>query len=691
MWKLLCWSVVGVLLWPGAVKGAACPDFPWQYPPDMTMPDVVRHGQELMESQQLLEARVAFVDYLTNNPEGIFAEGARWALAFLPEESPEPDQEFLRRIKRLQAIRAQHPHSPYAPWALCAMGDIYWSQQWYAEANAQYEEFLDEYPEHPLAGGVMIEAGTGFLENQKYLEAALIFRRVVEEPQWDGFRMQGARGLADATALSRAWKQADYWYQVVEAEGPELLRRSVRSSYHFGVTELALGHQEKAKTWLLTTINNHPHTSEAGQAWNHLAEHYVDQGHPFVGLWFAEQAKLQFPHHEVGRRARVIQNRWVLDFLSQEPTSEQWEYLYRRLEELEIFLSVSWDQGLETARSLSQAPEGDIAEESTLWMGKGYEALGDIPAAIKAYEKVVVLGDTAQWIQDARARLTTMLTRQIQEMYNTKSWLKLLKFHSDHQSAFRVIPLERARAMMMAKAFEQVNLPAEAIRWYDQLLDQYPDTPLREEILARKVLLAEGQGKNDWILSFGQSYLAEFPEGRWRGPVETAVGMVALKHNQFEQAITSFSRVLPYLRSPDEQRYVLRHRAQAFQRHGRMGQAQKDFEGLLRLKPVHVTDYLRFADFLYDRGDYEEAQPLYETVLSEDSPTALKAWGKYRLGLSLEHMGNYQAAQKVLGELQQLESQPPEFEHTIRAAATAVIEEFSLKQKPWIEREYEAS
>ncbi len=657
----------------------------------MLMPEVVRQGQELMETQQLREARIAFVDYLTHNPEGLFAEGARWALAFLPEETPEPNQEFLQRIKRLQTVRAQHPQSPYAPWALCAIGDIYWNQEWYEEANAHYEEFLDEYPEHPLAGGVMVEAGTGFLENQKYLEAALIFRRVVEEPQWEAFRMRGARGLADATALSRAWKQADYWYQVVEAEGPDLLRRSVRSSYHFGVTELALGNQDKAEIWLLTTINNHPKTSEAGQAWNHLAEHYIDRGHPFLGLWFAEQANLQFSQHEVGRRARAIQNRWVFEFLSQNPTSEQWEHVYRRLEELEIFLSVSWDQGLETARSLSQAPEGDIAEESTLWMGKGYETLGDIPAAIKAYEKVVVLGDSSQWKQDARARLTTILTRQIQDLYNKKSWLKLLKFHSDHQSAFRVIPLERERAMMMAKAFERVDLPAKAIEWYDQLLDQYPNTPLREEILARKVQLAEEQGNHDWMLAFGQAYLSEFSEGQWRGSVETAVGMAALKRKQFDKAITSFSRVLPYLRTPAEQRYVLRHRAMAFRLHGRMNQAQKDFEGLLELKPVHVTDYLRFADFLYDRGDYEEAQPLYETVLSEDSPTALKAWGKYRLGLSLEHMGKYQAAQKVLGELQQLESKPPEFEHTIRAAATAVIEEFSLKQKPWIEREYEAS
>ncbi len=688
---LLLWSVIGFFLWPGVVKGAACPDFPWNNPPEMMMPSLVRQGQAFMGSQQLVEAREAFTRYLAQQEEGIFAEGTRWVLAYLPEESDEPEQEFLNRVKRLQAIRQDNPDSHYAPWALCAMGDIYWHQRWFSEANALYEEFLQTYPGHPLAGGVMVEAGRGYLENQKYLEAALIFRRVVEEPRWEAHRLQGARGLANATAFSKAWSQADYWFQVVEAERPDLLRQSVQSAYQFGITELALGNHEKARTWLLNTINNHPDKTESGKALNQLAMLYMKQGHDFLGLWFAEQAKLRFPGKEISRRARAIQNKWVLKFLSQEHSSQEWDLAYGRLEELEIFLSISWDQGLETARLLSQSPEGDLAEESTLWMGWGYEALGDYPAAIRAYEKVLALGISPEWKQEAETRLQELFSHRIQAMYKKKAWVKLLKFHSEYQSAFRLLPLERDRVMMVAQAFQHVSLPSEAVRWYDQLLTEYPKTSLREEIMGQKVLLAESQGKNDWIRQFGKSYLDEFPEGQWRGAVGTALGVEALGRNDYDEAIVRFTEALPYLPFENEQRYVLRNRAQAFQSKGLFDKARMDFQRLVSMKPPEVIDELRYADFLYDQGDYEDAQPLYEHVLTTKSPVALKAWGKYRLGLSLEHIGRFKEARKYLDEIQQIETQPPELEYTIRAAASAVIHEFTLKHKPRVGKEYEAS
>ena len=42
-----------------------------------------------------------------------------------------------------------------------------------------------------MAGGVMVEAGLGYLENQQLLEAALVLRRVVDEPRWEAHRLRG--------------------------------------------------------------------------------------------------------------------------------------------------------------------------------------------------------------------------------------------------------------------------------------------------------------------------------------------------------------------------------------------------------------------------------------------------------------------------------------------------------------------
>jgi tetratricopeptide (TPR) repeat protein len=630
----------------------------------MVMPEIIRHGQEAMQAGHLLEAREMFSTYLNQQEDGVFADGARWAVASLPDPSDEPGKEFLKRIDRLQATKTSAPKSVYAPWALCAMGDVYWEAGWYSEANGIFEEFLRSYPEHPLAGGVMVEAGLGYLKNGQYLEAALVLRRVVEEPKWMAHRLKGALGLADATAMAKAWKQAYYWYRVVEAETPELIRQSGDSSYHYGLAELAVGNPANAISRFLLTVNLHPHRETAGLALNRISEKLLQEGHEFLALWFADRARQQFPDREPGRRGQAALTRWVVSFLSQEHAKEEWDNVYQRLDALDIYLSLSWDHVLETARALSQVPEGDLAEESVLWMGRAYHSLGDVPAAVQAFAHLIVVASSDIRRQEAQDRLSRLLNQHIRSFYDRKAWVTLLKFHADHQQAFHLVPLERERVLMVAQSFQQVNLPSEALHWYDQLLQEYPDGPLREDILV------------------GASYLREFPGGQWRGQVETARGMEALASQRYAEAIQDLSEAIQHVDGIAEQRHVLRNRARAYRALGQMELAIQDLRQVVSIQPAQIADVIRLGDALFDQGEYAEAALLYDQVLGSDAPVALKAWAKYRLAVSLEHMGQYLKAQKLLAEIRQLETGSPELEHTIRSAATAVLDEISLKEKP---------
>jgi tetratricopeptide (TPR) repeat protein len=648
----------------------------------MVMPEIIRHGQEAMQAGHLLEAREMFSTYLNQQEDGVFADGARWAVASLPDPSDEPGKEFLKRIDRLQATKTSAPKSVYAPWALCAMGDVYWEAGWYSEANGIFEEFLRSYPEHPLAGGVMVEAGLGYLKNGQYLEAALVLRRVVEEPKWMAHRLKGALGLADATAMAKAWKQAYYWYRVVEAETPELIRQSGDSSYHYGLAELAVGNPANAISRFLLTVNLHPHRETAGLALNRISEKLLQEGHEFLALWFADRARQQFPDREPGRRGQAALTRWVVSFLSQEHAKEEWDNVYQRLDALDIYLSLSWDHVLETARALSQVPEGDLAEESVLWMGRAYHSLGDVPAAVQAFAHLIVVASSDIRRQEAQDRLSRLLNQHIRSFYDRKAWVTLLKFHADHQQAFHLVPLERERVLMVAQSFQQVNLPSEALHWYDQLLQEYPDGPLREDILVQKVLLAEEQGNGSLVREVGASYLREFPGGQWRGQVETARGMEALASQRYAEAIQDLSEAIQHVDGIAEQRHVLRNRARAYRALGQMELAIQDLRQVVSIQPAQIADVIRLGDALFDQGEYAEAALLYDQVLGSDAPVALKAWAKYRLAVSLEHMGQYLKAQKLLAEIRQLETGSPELEHTIRSAATAVLDEISLKEKP---------
>ena len=646
------------------------------------MPQVVYKGQKAMEAGELLEARKLFSTYLLDHDEGVFAEGAKWAVASLPDVSDEPGTEFLQQIERLQVMKAEHPDSVYAPWALCSMGQLYWDAGWHSEANALFEEFLGAYPEHPLAGAVMVEAGLGYLKNRQYLEAALVLRRVVEEPKWEKHRTRGALGLADATAMSKAWAQAYYWYRVVEAESPELIRQSALSSYYFGLTELAVGDSRKAILRFLTTVNLYPQQELAGQALNRISEKLVTDGYEFLSLWFAEQAKRKFMGQEPGRRGQAAQIRWVVDYLSSEPSKEGLTKVYQRLDDLDIYLSVSWDNVVETARILRLAPEQDVVEESLMWLGRGYFILNDIPAAIDSLKHLAIVATSEMRRQEAQHGLSDILNQKIHTFYNKQAWVSLLKFHEDQQDAFQLIPLTRERVQSVAQAYQNINLPSKAMQWYDQLLKEHPESPLREEIFAQKVFLAEDQGQGQLVHEAGEMYVLEYPQGQWRADVSTVMGIESIKKKDYLKAIQHLSDALPHARQKALERYILRNRALAYQETGKIDLALLDLQQVVALNPLNMANVVRLGDFLFDQGDYADAESLYDQVISSKAPEALKAWAKYRWGLALDYQGNAIKAQKLLSEVRQLETQSPEFENTIRAAAVAVLDEFSLKEKP---------
>jgi tetratricopeptide (TPR) repeat protein len=648
----------------------------------MVMPKLVHEGQKAMQKGSLLEARELFSTYLMEHDEGVFADGAKWAVASLPDVPDEPGTGFLKQIERLQTKKAAEPDSVYAPWALCSMGQLYWDAGWHSEANALFEEFLRSYPEHPMAGGVMVEAGLGYLENKQFLEAALVLRRVVEEPKWEAHRLRGALGLAEATAMSKAWRQAYYWYRVVEAESPELIRQSESSSYYYGLTELVYGDSDKAIPRFLTTVNLHPQHEFAGQALIRISEKLLKEGHEFLSLWFAEQAKRRFEGKEYGRRGQAAQTRWVVDYLSEEHSKEELVQVYRRLDDLEIYLSVSWDNVVETARGLSRAPEPDLVEESLLWMGRGYHMLEDIPAAIRSFTRLAIVANSEASRQEAKHRLGNILNKQIQSFYAQQAWVPLLKFHEDQQEAFLLAPLTRERVKIVAQAYQHVNLPSRAMQWYDQLLEEHPASSLREEIFAQKVFLADDQGNANLVRNAGEIYLREYPEGQWRAEVSAVLGMESLAREDYVQAIQELSDVVQRTHDKALQSYVLQNRVRAYLGAEKRNLALQDLRQIVAFDPTDMATVIRLGDFLFDQGDYADAVPLYDQVLSSKAPVALKAWAKYRWGLSLDYQGKPTEAQKLLAEVRQLETRSPEFENTIRAAAVAVLNEFSLKGKP---------
>jgi cytochrome c-type biogenesis protein CcmE len=61
----------------------------------MVMPHLVHEGQKAMQTGSLGEARKFFATYLLDHDEGVFADGAKWVVAWLPDVSDEPGKIFF--------------------------------------------------------------------------------------------------------------------------------------------------------------------------------------------------------------------------------------------------------------------------------------------------------------------------------------------------------------------------------------------------------------------------------------------------------------------------------------------------------------------------------------------------------------------------------------------------------------------
>ena len=186
-------------------------------------------------------------------------------------------------------------------------------------------------------------------------------------------------------------------------------------------------------------------------------------------------------------------------------------------------------------------------------------------------------------------------------------------------------------------------------------------------------------------------YVREYPQGQWWAEVSTALGMESVGRQDYPQAIQHLSDVLKQPHEKALQRYVLRHRALAYQKEWKRELALLDLQQVVALDPLDMANVVRLGDFLFDQGDFADAEPLYEQVLSSKAPGALKVWAKYRWGLSLDYQGNTTDAKNLLAEVRQLNTQAPEFENTIRTAAIAVLDEFSLKETLQVGRLNEGS
>ena len=647
-------------------EASSCHKFPWQDTESTeALPRALLQGRQAMEDGFRKEAVHQFQTFIREHPQGPESIGARFALATLL--ASKKDDAFLETIGHLQSVRRRYPDSEYSAWALCQIGSLYLQAGWSPEAKGSFEQFLESYPDHPLTPGVLIGAATIFLNNQQSLEAALIFRRVLDKPAWKDFYLEAALGLADGAAMSKAWEQAQYWYETVVLEKPELLRASAPSLYRRGLTKLAMGQTEKAIQQFLSVFNLHPFHHDAGQALNRLAELLGEQGKDVPSLWFAYLAAKRFPGEAQAYAGEAVILRWANADLKKGPDAVFNGEVRPRLAELGVPLPMVWNEFRGQAARLVMVAGAEIADEASFWIAESYEVEGDRDEAMRRYIHLVGSRSGTKWGTQSGESVKKLLLMFADE----EDWVRLASFFDVYPNLFAVLSPGPRLMYVMGEAYRHLQLPAQALEWYDRVLIKHPSASIREDALARKVLVATTIHDEATTQEAGQLYEKEFPEGRWIVDVASQLGALALRQQAFQDAHTHYAIVLAHATDEktrlDIRRRVLRIHDQA----GDIDKVIQGYQGLIRDKVATNDDRLLYADLLFDAGRIQDASREYSQLVETLEPSDRRVWAQYRLAVSYRAQGQVDKSKQLLAQLATSQELTGAFGSTIRAAVAA--------------------
>lgn len=656
-------------------EASVCHQFPWPSTLQTEkLPQSFQDGRKAMEDGLFKEAAQHFQVFIREHPDHPQSIAARFALATLLTTTKDPSEAALETIGHLQTVRRRYPESEFSPWALCEIGDLYTRLGWFPEAKGTFEQFLESYPHHPLTPGGLLGAATNFLRHQRSLEAALIFRRVLSEPTWYEFHLEAALGLADATAASKAWEQARYWYETVELERPELIRASPSSLYRRGLTELALGNSQQAIQQFLTVFNLHPFHEDAGRALNRLAELLAEQQQDVPSLWFANLAIKRFPGQEQAYAGEATILRWSHADLKKGLDAVFDGEVRHRLAELGVALPITWNEFRRRAAQFVLVASEDLAEEASFMIAESYEVEGNNEEAMRRYIHLVGKGRGSRWGTLAAESVKNLLMKYAAQT----QWVQLVSFLDVYPNVFAVLGAGPELLFNMGEAYRHLQLPEEALEWYDRLLVKFPSADVREAALAHKVMVASTIQDHSVLQEAGEQYIQDYPDGRWIVDVSLSLANVARKQKNYEAAQSHYARVLTHTKDEETRVSIQRQLVRLYHQTGAYEKAIRAYQDLLQSEAATTADRLQYADVLYDAKKIEAAMREYNALIDVLESPEHKAWAQYRLALSYRMKGNLEQSKQLFAQVE--DSLEPEgaFNSAIRAAVAAQNMELQL-------------
>lgn len=614
---------------------------------------VFQRGKQAFQRGDYAGAVEQFNAFLQERPNSPMAPAARAFLADATALNRRSSHSWSEAIAIYRTIARDDAGSGNAARAEWRIGDLYFEQGWYYEAQAAYERAFTRAQSSTDTNRALLGLGITFMALGQWTEAEQTFQILRRQTGDERVLMRATLALATVFYQQNRLQEAQPLFDECHRRWPALIKRDPESLLRFATTLSATGQHRTAGNVLVEFYNLYPRHREAPTVLVRIGDLFLQSGlrrqaeifyawvltaHP--GTPGEQAAKMRLV--ELGQTRPAGTGEQPLRLLV-EASMQRWLGPYVDPEEQRRILR----------EIVLQPRDGVLASEAQFRLGQHFEWAREWSAAVYEYQKAVERAGQIEydpWPEAAAVRISAILGPWIEAALKAGDDLTAVTlFHRHGTLAPRVYRGDTRLLLRVADAHRRLGFHAEAIRLYQALIREPSAKPLQEDALlglGKSYLAQEDPAAARYALA---RYRFQFPLGRY-GQEALSLLIQAMLRQGDRNSVIHLCRewVKRHRRHPDRPR-MLAVLAAALADEGRRGEAIAFYDEAWRAGALRSAGVLlRYGAMLDHDRQYDRAAAVYRRALATEPRPDQAQWAWLQLGRIAFAQGRYAEARALL-------------------------------------------
>jgi TolA-binding protein len=613
-----------------------------------------RRGVDAFDARGAGGARAGFEAYLRNQPDGAFAEAARYYLAELDFEAAQDGSaaDRMAAAEAFDALGKRYPRSPNVALGLLRMSEALRQEMRLAEAAKVVGVVLDEYNDTPFAGPALGLRARIALQANHLRTALANYGRLFRAGGDDADGAAAAFGLAETLGRMGRYPDAVRFYEAGLAQRPGYPKSKPVMLEHMGRALMEAGRFADARTVFLLLYNLYPNRYPPDLALSQVADSFRGEGR-----WERAEAGYldviqNHPQGEGTLAARIS----LADLYVDRHRNIERPVIATQLVGSRVASSNAGELVSEAERLYGEvmdlAPTDALAEEARYKRAFLYQELGDGAAALDDLSELVSRHPDTDWRRPARELGEEALAEQATALLKSQQPAQAVALYRRHRDSLFGGHLRTWQVHYpLGLAHEAVGLTREAMRHYLALLGSSAPDTYRMRAVYRLGNLYLQQGEPAEALK-RFAYFARRAPKAVTPELDLRIAQAHAALGQWNDAAAHYERFLAGRQGPAgliDARLAL---ADVYTQLGRADRARAQYAQVLSAPdadPGHTAQVrLRMGDMAFGLMRYEEARGDYRAAQAAGLSGEDADWAALRAGLAERALGRDDAAETAL-------------------------------------------